>query len=535
MSPSIIGAGERFQASLGGKADNTPQWVIDALRARTPEIVHVESVDYIGHRVLVKNGNGTLWAYVLKRNTSGKVSGESRLPNVNDIGVIVYLNGDPKSAAWIGSINSVEVRDTIEKDENFISADELVHRDYKKHETGSYWLLDKLGNYFISLFKKAAKEKDVAKKNIDLAVSKDGVVTFTHYRGENKKNFVFKTDQTGAFVIKNYQDKLGVAASGSVLFTRLLPAPVGGIVIPMGATVAWPGHATYKTTSAATITEGGLSTTAQVLCDIVGESGNAPANAITGTNAVGVDSVKNSSSFTNGEDNEIAFNLSADKDGTVSLENNGHQLSMTSKAGSEVFRYLHKKKNSLIQVTELGDIVLNAGGSSIALDAESLDIVLGHKSGSHVHVMQDSIEIETGDGSNLKLDKDSAQMFCVGKGQYIMFDKDGDICEITAGKMVVDGDTINLGSGLQIPLFHLGFSVQYAALLTAIALDTRIVTSGAGIGGTVPPSPALLAVIAAQGPLFATMVAQYQTILASAVPPVLPPLNPTVTGQVTGA
>ena len=100
-------------------------------------------------------------------------------------------------------------------------------------------------------------------------------------------------------------------ASGSVRFSRLTPAPVGGITIPAGTQISTPGSGSspavvYATTDVAVILDGETYIDAFVVATQDGTVGNAPANTITvliGAPA-GVDSVTNPNGFFTGRDIE---------------------------------------------------------------------------------------------------------------------------------------------------------------------------------------------------------------------------------------
>ncbi len=71
----------------------------------------------------------------------------------------------------------------------------------------------------------------------------------------------------------------------------------------------------------------------------------------------------------------------------------------------------------------------------------------------------------------------------------------GDVCEITAGNVNVDGDVVQLGSGpTQQPLVASGFFVAYNLLKAALA--THVHTSAAPGQPTSPPLPPQLVVFA---------------------------------------
>jgi hypothetical protein len=180
----MIPSGMRHQASLGGAPQDVPAWLLSALRAAGPQQVVVRDVDYVGARVQVYNSNGLRWARVLKTKTSGVAAGEIDMPNVNDIGLVVGTNGDEKSPVWLGGLDSIEPSNTLEKDEQFTSNADLVHRYYRKHETGSFTLLDKIGNFMSRLMKRETDETSPAKKNIDLQVGNDGTITITQYKAD---------------------------------------------------------------------------------------------------------------------------------------------------------------------------------------------------------------------------------------------------------------------------------------------------------------------------------------------------------------
>lgn len=374
---SFLPEGERYQASLGGKPQLHHGWLLQALRGTGAQQVVVQDVDYIGGRVKVYNSNGARWALVLKSKSSKKAAGAIDMPNVGDNGLVIGSNGDEKSPIWLGSLNNDDPDTTLEKDDNFVSVADMVHRAYWKHETGTFRLLDKLGNFFARFMKKDATEADPAKKNLDIKVNKDGTISLTQYKAD------------------------GAA---------------------------------------------------------------------------------------------IALSLDVRADGSLIVENDGHQVSLISQLGSEIFRYKHKKKDVTIQVTEDGDFAANVGGSTLAAELASGDISMNHKSGSYMAVESDAIEAETQDGSSILLGKTQAQI-ALSTGQSVVLDNDGDVCEITAGSVNVDGDVVQLGSGpLQQPLVASGFFVAYNLLKAALATHTH--TSTAPGSPTSAPLPPQLVVFA---------------------------------------
>lgn len=319
------------------------------------QIVEVTDVDYVGARVEVFNSNGVRWARVLKKKAFGTVAGESDLPNVGELGVILPVNGDAKSAVWLGSLNSIEPSNTIEKDSNYTSDAALVHRKYEKHETGSFRLLDKLGNLTWSLFKKASQESDPALQNMKITISNAGVISVTHYEADG--------------------------------------------VTP-----------------------------------------------------------------------DVTFSM--DKNGSVTLESPAHQISFISKAGSEIFRYLHKIKNAIIQVTQDGDIVLNAAGNMLTIEQSS-----GSISGMTAHgaaiELSDEFQVMTPQGSSIIVGDKEAQM-ATKDGSSVLIDGTKQQIQVNAQNVLINGGTVSLGNGEeQIPLMTSGFFTLWNAVKALIAAHSH--------------------------------------------------------------
>jgi len=426
---SFLQHGERYQASLGGEPRAVPTWLRDSINGSTAQIAKVKTVDYPRARVEVSNSNGSNWARVLKTKTSGTSAGRIDMPNVGDIGIIIPANGDLKSQIWLGCLNSIEPSKTLEHDGNFVSADDLIHRVYEKHESDSFWWMKKLGDYFRSFKKKAAKETDPSKKNLDISVGSNGQISVIHYRGSEKKSFQFSADQSGHLNLTLYGDD-GVKQN----FTL---------------------------------------------------------------DAYGNDTQK----------------------GTVVIENDAHQVSMLAKTGSEILRYMHKKKNVIVQVTQDGDLAINVAGSTFAMEQIGGDISMNHISGSRVSVQQDAIEIETQDGSTILVSGTQAQV-AIKSGQSVFLDGTADTIELTAGNMNLDCDNVQLGSlATQFPLATSGlitdhntliaefnlFLTHYNALLSLLASTLggtypALVNPLTGIGSIViPVEPALPIVVATPG------------------------------------
>lgn len=374
----MLPEGERFQASLGGTPQEHPAWLLEALRGVGPQIVVVKDVDYLGARVQVFNSNGLRWARVLKTKTSGTLAGQIDMPNVDDIGLIVGTNGDEKAPVWLGGLNTIETDRTLEKDENFTSVADLRHRRYLKHETGSYSLLDKLGNFAARFFKKAAAETDPAKKNLDIRVNKDGTLSITHYKAD--------------------------------------------------------GDAT-------------------------------------------------------------ALSLSVSADGSLSVENDGHQVALIATEGSEIFRYKHKKKNVTIQVTEDGEtVVADDSGNQVTLDPTdgSVSVVSGR--GGSV-VVQDTIEVVSPGGANILVSDAEIQMALPG-GTSIIAEEATNKVIVNAADVFLAGGTVALSDALlQSPLVK-------STLLAW--LDTHVHTSTAPGNPTSPP-------VVPSTPLAPTLVTQQVT------------------------
>lgn len=198
------------------------------------EIVQVISVDYKRSRVEVYNSNGSRWARVLIKKTSGILAGENDMPNVDDWGAVMPVNGDFKSAIWLGCLNTVEDTENLVNDENYPGSDAgLVHRSYKKHETGSFSILDKLGNLLMTWYKKATRETDAALKNLTVSIQ-GGVITITHFRANpSVKGLELVSDQNGNVNVTNYQ------ADGSAVAARAVVDNSGGMTISNtgGATI----------------------------------------------------------------------------------------------------------------------------------------------------------------------------------------------------------------------------------------------------------------------------------------------------------
>jgi hypothetical protein len=375
------------------------------------QAARVVSIDYAGARVEVVNSNGSAWARVTKAKSSGRLAGDVEMPNVGDTGVVSPLNGDSKSLVWLGSLNTIEKKNALETDGTFFKkVEDLVHAIFKKHETGSYWLLNKLGKLTSMLYRKAATESDKSKKHIGIVVNNDGSVTLTHYRGDNeRKGTEFVLGKDGSFSLVLYNTDAGENKKGAEFLVSKDRDFAFNAYKDDGATI-------------------GFSFDGQVK----GSTG-----------------------------------------GTCVLENDAHMVQFVAVPGSEIMEYRHKKKPLFMQFTELGDMNLNVNGSTLTIENESGDTTISHKSGSYVSVEQDAIEIETQDGSTVLVGKEQAQM-ALSTGQSIVFDNSGDIIELTAGNINIDCDVVQLGSGpLQQPLMTTGMLVQLNAERALLASHTH--------------------------------------------------------------
>lgn len=354
--------GERYQSNLGASSESFAPSV-------GAQLVRVIQVDSTRGRVQVSNSNGTRWAWIGKTKASGTLAGRISNPNPTDWGVVIPVNGDGKSWVWICSVNVVDPTLNLEEDSNFTTPVELVHRDYEKHETGSFKLLDKLGNFVLSLFKKATNEASVAMKNVTVQVSNAGVVTITHFRGNNLPSVVLTSDQIGTMTIKNMMDD--------------------------------------------------------------GET--------------------------------IAFSITADKLGTAVFENNDHQMSLVAADGAAIFRYLHKLKGTVIQVTDSGDIaIVDSVGSSIMYDGSDSSISVASAWGSSVYVA-DQIEITSKKGSSVIVADAMLQLSSVG-GQSVVMDDESNQIVVNGGTILLNAGTVALGgTPLQFPLLTQLFAAFFDA------------------------------------------------------------------------
>lgn len=199
-------SGERFQAALGGKPIVIPTWIKDMAGGLGASIMKVKSVDYAGARVEVGNSNGTNWAFVLKAKSSRGLAGSIDMPNPGDLGVVLSINGDSKSNVWIGAINTIETSENLEKSSFFPNVSDLVHVLFRKHESESFWLLNKLGNLSALFTRKAETESDEARKHIGVSFGNDGKVTLTHYRDADNKGAEFTLSEDGEFSYEVLKD-----------------------------------------------------------------------------------------------------------------------------------------------------------------------------------------------------------------------------------------------------------------------------------------------------------------------------------------
>lgn len=165
-------------------------------------------------------GNPQVPAMIMK-GKAGVLGGSYDMPNIGDQCVIGFLGGNLSSPIILGFVESqVPEKAVVYDDNNNLLPDsvanvnaKLAHRTYHRHETGSFTLIDKLGNFMAKLFKKATKETDAAKANVSLEVDNAGNINIISYKSDGSTQAIkVTTDASGNFTMV-LQGKVQVTAT----------------------------------------------------------------------------------------------------------------------------------------------------------------------------------------------------------------------------------------------------------------------------------------------------------------------------------
>lgn len=193
----------KFQSLLGGRKIE----VANHSRETHVYLATVVGIDYITGRVEVTNGLGRQYAFVL-RQKGGPNGGYITMPNVGDTGVVIPLHGDSSSLVWLGNIDSVQASERTYIDANLDTLADLTHRDYYRHETGSYHALNALGSFILKMFGKAATEQSPAGLSAQITLDNLGNLNITQYNLSNQslKQWSFVVSPAGSFTLTVYQN-----------------------------------------------------------------------------------------------------------------------------------------------------------------------------------------------------------------------------------------------------------------------------------------------------------------------------------------
>jgi len=189
------------------------------------------------------------------------------------------------------------------------------------------------------------------------------------------------------------------------------------------------------------------------------------------------------------------------------------------------YQYLQKDTGSLIEVSDAGDVIMDASGSSVTIEQSSGDLSMTHFSGSSVDVKANSVEIVTG-ANSIVTDLSTGQVRLVaGTNTVVLNSLTGQI-ELVSPKILLSGATVllsNVSELLQVPLLR----QEFITLFYNVAIDLlRRHTHPVTVAGT--------------GNLGAPVISAGTAALSAElnIPPGLsfaPIIPPAVTGQVRGA
>lgn len=221
----------RFPNHLGGEVVSQ-SLKDDMLRGYKTIIIEgkVDGIEPLTQRVYFScniGGNPNNPAQLMKIKASTDLAGYNDMPNIGDKCVIAFLNGNFATPIILGFIESKDpIKTSIAYDELGLSADpdtasqELIHLLYRKHETGSFFSLNKIGKFVAKLFKKASTEADPAKANVKLDIDNLGNVDAILYKSDGTTKAVELTlDALGNIILTNPKFTLSIDKDGKVDIT----------------------------------------------------------------------------------------------------------------------------------------------------------------------------------------------------------------------------------------------------------------------------------------------------------------------------
>jgi hypothetical protein len=203
----------------------------------------VITVKYESQLIEIQTNGGKYWCRQIKSKASVN-AGEIDYPNFGDIAVVACMGGKSGSPIILGYMDRPTPENTIVMDENKAPTYlDNKSRYYWKHETGSFKLLDKLGNFLMSFFRKATQETDPAIPNLDIELDNSGNLNITLYEADGTTPAMsFTSDQSGNVVITSATSlKLGDSSAIQRLIDERLCAVFNGHThLAMGAPCSPP-------------------------------------------------------------------------------------------------------------------------------------------------------------------------------------------------------------------------------------------------------------------------------------------------------
>jgi len=203
----------RFQNALGGIAvSSEAKRLINMNVASSMTFGLVTDVNNITQMVQVQTGRGSNWAMLMKPKCSRQKAGSYDMPNVGDLCLISFIEGDEKTWVIHGFVESENPQNMITCDDNKETGtlqeikDKLKNRFYWKHETGTTVFLNKLGKFFLNFLRKASLETDPAKPNLWFDLDEAGNLDIKLFKDDGTPAVELTADAEGNVTITNAKD-----------------------------------------------------------------------------------------------------------------------------------------------------------------------------------------------------------------------------------------------------------------------------------------------------------------------------------------
>lgn len=145
----------------------------------------------------------------------------------------------------------------------------------------------------------------------------------------------------------------------------------------------------------------------------------------------------------------------------------GHRVEISDVDGEEKITIAHKE-NSFLAIAADGSVTLsNSKGSHLFLNADAEEATLMSQHGHLITMTADSLALVNKDGA--------------------AFDLQGDVARLTAATIILDGETVAIGTGAS-PADQVVKATQFNTLWTQFLLHTHPTAMGPS-GPPVPPAP----------------------------------------------